>query len=59
MHMSFSKDVRDEAIAFTRESLVIDMYTTSFQYGSLMISDESLQPGWFAKKAIEHLIFPK
>lgn len=59
MRMSFSKDVRDEAIAFTRESLVIDMYTTSFQYGSLMISDESLQPGWFAKKSDRTFDLPK
>lgn len=46
----FSRDVRDEAIALTKEALVVDMYTTSFA-SALRRAGTSAQPGWFARRS--------
>ncbi len=42
--------VRDEAIALTKEALVVDMYTTSFFWGLRALRAGGLrqEPGWFA-----------
>ncbi len=47
--------VRDEAIALTREALVVDMYTTSFFSGlrALRAGGVRQEPGWFAKTSDE------
>ncbi len=47
--MNLSKDIRDEAIAFTKENLVIDIYTTSFA-SALRAAGISPSPGWFTKQ---------
>ena len=47
--------VRDEAIALTKEALVIDMYTTSFFSGLRALRADGVrqEPGWFAGKGEE------
>jgi len=52
--------VRDEAIALTREALVVDMYTTSFFAGlsALRAGGVRQEPGWFAKSGEEIGIKP-
>jgi len=43
--------VREEAIALTKEALVVDIYTTSFGLAirSLKAGGKPQEPGWFAK----------
>lgn len=45
--------VRDEAIALTRDALVVDIYTTSFMHGAVLrpfdLGGKPGAPGWFAR----------
>ena len=54
----FSKDIRDEAVAFTREALVVDMYTTSFA-SALRAAGTSAKPGWFSRRSESIFDLPK
>ena len=47
--------VRDEAIALTKDALVVDIYTTSFGLAirSLKAGGKPQKPGWFAKPGEE------
>ncbi|MEW6359482.1 MAG: membrane dipeptidase [Planctomycetota bacterium] len=49
------KGVSDEAIALTKDSLVVDIYTTSFDlaYRALKSGGKPQVPGWFAKRGEE------
>lgn len=51
-------DIKDEALALTKRSLIVDMYTTSFS-SALGRAGTSARPGWFSMRSDGEFDLPK